>query len=453
MEARARPPGAILGPTEAIERFLADIEEPARILIAVSGGSDSLGLLLALSHLTGQRAQGRITLVAATIDHALRDGSVEEARFVSAICASLAIPHVVRRWDGEKPSSGLSAAARLARYELLCQIAVDQDATIIVTGHTLDDLIETVQMRSRRSGGDAGIGAAGMAPFVLLNRRVWLGRPFLSTRRAAIRAFVAGQGQRWIDDPSNTDPRFERARVRAALTMDEMEAARRQADIAAAGRARQDLSFAAAELVERFVSVESGVVARCDTAMFREDEKSWRYLLGILAAIIGGQEHAPGQDVLAQLAGFITGAAPGRLTAGRVVFDRRSSGVWLTRERRNLPVVEILPGMQEVWDGRFLICNRSPQTVEVGPRPPDGVQALARFPGCPSRVAHLAWGGLPQMALHDLHDSIDCTATPILRPFENFLPYFELKLAVSLSVKVGSCRFSPLPLKVFVRKT
>jgi tRNA(Ile)-lysidine synthase len=185
-----------------------------RILVAVSGGSDSKGLLLALNEAIEASDPNRFSLAACTVDHALRPESAAEAKGVAAFCASIGVPHLIKRWNGPKPLTGIQAAAREARYRLLADAAERLGAGCIVTGHTSDDQRETILMRMQRAQGP---GASGMASATLYDRRIWVLRPFLDLDRASIRAYLATRDVTWFDDPSNAHPTFERVCVRAEL--------------------------------------------------------------------------------------------------------------------------------------------------------------------------------------------------------------------------------------------
>ncbi|WP_162894781.1 tRNA lysidine(34) synthetase TilS [Rhizobium terrae] len=380
----------VLSPEHAVQRLIERIEAPARLLVAVSGGSDSTGLLVALA--TFNPPGAGLSLFAATIDHALRPESADEARAVAALCGRLGIPHFIRRWDGEKPRTGISAAAREARYRLLTEVADEIDATAILTGHTCDDQAETVLMRSVRRDGEDNFGLAGMAEAVLLGRRRWLLRPFLRTFRADIRAFLAGQGEGWIDDPSNLDPHYERVRVRGRLSPDHPAGMTVWLDVS---ERRTVLSDEAGRLIRQHATVRNGVLAHLDPAGLSGDAVVRRYALSFLAAVLGGRAHALGRDSMDRVMAFLDGGRPGRITAGRVIFDLRREGLYLMRENRGMTPLHVTAGEAAVWDGRYRIVNRAVAEIVVGPTAPDREEANALFADVLPAIAMRAMAALP----------------------------------------------------------
>jgi tRNA(Ile)-lysidine synthase len=446
----------ILSPEQAAERLIADIARPARLLVAVSGGSDSTGLLIALSKFISDGSG--LSLFAATIDHALRPESADEARAVAVLCAKLGIPHAIRRWEGEKPPTGVSAAAREARYRLLMDVADEIDATAIVTGHTLDDQAETVAMRAARNEGEENSGLAGMAQAVLLDRRRWLLRPFLSSLRADIRDFLTGEGQGWIDDPSNADPHYERVRVRGQLEQESPFDAAAQAMAAAR---RTALSDEAARLVREHVTIRHGVLAHIDPVGLQGDAVVLRHALSLLAAVLGGRAHALGSDSMDRVMAFLDGGQPGRITAGRVIFDRRRDGLYLVRENRGILPLHVPPGGTVIWDGRYRIINRASADIVVGPTAPDRDEALALFPDVPPAIAMRAVAAMPFIESNALLSTEDrenkgvaerSIVQPLLAPFDRFLPQFELTLGIQFAVLLGCDVFPRLPVKDSSRK-
>ncbi|WP_137131636.1 tRNA lysidine(34) synthetase TilS [Rhizobium sp. FY34] len=437
----------LLAPIAAAEHLLTQLTSPARLLLAVSGGSDSTGLLLALTDVIKRHSGPPVTLSAVTIDHGLRAQAADEAQRVAEFCADLAITHVIRRWEGPKPDTGLSAAARAARYDLLSSLADETSATAILTGHTLDDQFETLFMRGARIASDqraesqsaySGLGLAGMAPAVLLNRRHLLLRPFLQTRRHAIRSYLAERGLGWIDDPSNTDARFERARTRANLApIDDAQAALQLLKISLAGKAREKLASHAAELLDRHLVVVESVVARLDAAALSVDPAVLLHALATLTAVLGGRVHLPAADSLQRLGAFLAGEASGRLTIGRVLIDRRRDALYLVRESRDLPQQVLQAGESCLWDGRMRIRNHSNGPVVIGPHDGDRKAAGQRFPNIPSGVAMAGFRALPQVLREGDRQRQKVTIDPVLRPFDHFAGQFDWKLVNSLAMHMG----------------
>ena len=195
-------------------RFAADlaalIRADDRLGLAVSGGPDSLALLL----LAAAARSGRIE--AASVDHGLREGSVSDCEMVAALCAQLGIPHSILsvEWD-ESPDSNLQALARVERYALLAEWAKQRGLAAIATAHHADDQAETVLMRLARGSGLSGLRGARYKR--LLGEGVWLIRPLLGWRRDELAAIVAEAGIEAATDPSNDDPRHDRTRARRLL--------------------------------------------------------------------------------------------------------------------------------------------------------------------------------------------------------------------------------------------
>jgi tRNA(Ile)-lysidine synthase len=198
-----------------LERFRADLDALSapgeRIGIAVSGGPDSLALLLLA-------AAARPGLVeAATVDHGLRAGSWAEADMVARVCAELHVPHeiLVAEWP-EPPSSAIQERAREARYRLLAAWLADRTSKALATAHHADDQAETILMRLNRGSGLKGL--AGMrAKSVVPGSRLPLLRPLLGWQRAELQQLCTAAGIEPAIDPSNSDEQFERVRMRKAL--------------------------------------------------------------------------------------------------------------------------------------------------------------------------------------------------------------------------------------------
>jgi tRNA(Ile)-lysidine synthase len=437
-------------PQAAVRDFLAGLSRPAKLLVGISGGSDSTGLLLALQDALENDGEGGVKLVAATIDHALRPESAAEAKAVADLCARMCIPHTIRRWDGDKPTTGIPAAAREARYRLLMEIADQVGATAILTGHTLDDQIETVAMRAARNDAEGKLGLAGMAGAVLLDRRRWLLRPFLTVRRSAIRDFLSKRGEGWIDDPSNLDRHYERVRTRNALEGIETVT---EDEIAEAGVRRTRLSELAADLARDQLTISHGVLAHLRVEALGGDPSVRDHLLAHLSALMGGREHVPSTDTMSRVSAFLDSGHPGRISAGRVIFDLRRDGLSLYRESRNLVPVHVAPDETAVWDGRYRVHNRSNSEIVIGSAVPDRVLAQSLFPDAPASVAMRAMAAMPRAETLQTGLPHAFEMRPVLGTFERFLSQFELEIAARFADLVGCDDIPPLPVKLSQRKS
>lgn len=198
-----------------VERFSAGLDRIApadsKLGIAVSGGPDSLALLL-LAH---SARPGRIE--AATVDHRLREGSRQEAETVAAVCKRLEVPHAILTAEWKRaPQTAIQERARAERYRLLARWAGERGLNAIATGHHVDDQAETFLMRLSRGAGARGL--AGMRPVTFVpGAKLRLVRPLLGWRRSELEELCSAADVSPAEDPSNSDDRFERVRVRNAL--------------------------------------------------------------------------------------------------------------------------------------------------------------------------------------------------------------------------------------------
>lgn len=206
----ARPLSAI--DPRLIARFAADLAAlwrgGGRLGVAVSGGPDSLALLL----LAQAACPGQVA--AATVDHGLRPAAADEAAEVARLCDRLEMPHAVLAVT--VPVGNVQSEARAVRYAALAAWMERSGLAALLTAHHADDQAETLLLRLNRASGVAGLAgvrAVGQVP----GTRLPLLRPLLAWRRSELAGVVEGAGVIAAQDPSNSDPRFDRARLRARL--------------------------------------------------------------------------------------------------------------------------------------------------------------------------------------------------------------------------------------------
>jgi tRNA(Ile)-lysidine synthase len=207
---KARAPSLV----DRVRRSLARLDPPATgLVVAVSGGPDSVALLRALAELVPGR------LVVAHLNHCLRGAaSDEDEAFVARLAATL--PNAVYRCERRDVATlaagdNREAAARRARYEWLASVARAESVAWVATGHTADDQAETVLFRLLRGTGLSGLG--GIAPRRPLAPKVEVVRPLLAVSRAEVLEYLGRIGQDFREDESNADLRMTRNRIRHEL--------------------------------------------------------------------------------------------------------------------------------------------------------------------------------------------------------------------------------------------
>src|SRR3954452_10233875 len=195
------------------KRLFADWKSAPALVLAVSGGPDSVALMWLSARWRRALARGP-RLVAVTVDHGLRTEAAREAREVKRLARRLDVPHRTLRWTGAKPKTGLPAAARDARYRLLARAARQSRATHILTAHTRDDQAETLLMRLLRGSGIAGLAAMSREAE---REGVRLARPFLNISKSQLIATLSKANIEFAEDPSNHDMTFTRPRLRTVM--------------------------------------------------------------------------------------------------------------------------------------------------------------------------------------------------------------------------------------------
>jgi tRNA(Ile)-lysidine synthase len=336
------------------------IPRGSRVLVALSGGPDSTALLRLLAGVSHSRA---IHIEAAHFDHGTRPESADEADFASSIARSLGLPCHVGHPD--LPPTTTQAGLRAARYRWLERLREERRADRIAMGHQADDQAETVLFHLMR-----GTGLRGLAG--IPQRRGAIVRPLLAIRRAHLEAFLRDSGTTWIEDPSNSDPRWTRARIRTAvlpsLEARESDVVERLVSLAgSAGRAQEILERVADRLIE--------------SATTRRDE-------GQVALRRAGIREA-GPELLAALVRRIARQAGVRLTAGGT-----RAAVAFIREGRSGGCVTIGGGLEIFREyGEIVIGpgrdRHPPGAVSVGSGPGSGRLTL------PGRTVDLRWWPTP----------------------------------------------------------
>ena len=336
------------------------------VLLAVSGGADSMALLHLTARWRARLGPGAPAVSVATVNHGLRPEAAGEAAWVAAQANALGLDHRILVWDGPKPGTGLQEAARAARYRLLAEhlVASAPGPGAVAVAHHLDDQAETLLMRLARGSGVDGLSGMRARRELSSAPRVDLVRPLLALPKARLVATLRASDVGWLDDPSNELERFERVRLRRAGPA-----------LAAAGLGNDKLALSATRLARARAALEQATdtleTAAVDdhggchadimrAALAGAPEEIVLRLLARVLTNMGGQQTAPRLSRLEALAARLTdGAVLAGATLGGCHVEASAHQIRVFREpgRRGLPVCTLEPGARLLWDGRFIVSG------------------------------------------------------------------------------------------------
>lgn len=385
------------------------------LAVGVSGGADSLALTLLAQRWVAER-QG--SLLALVVDHGLRaEAAAEAARAVGWLTAA-GIQVRTLTWTGPKPSTGVQAAARAARYRLLEAACRSERILHLLLAHHADDQAETVAMRAGRGSGPDGL--AGMAA-VVERPGLRLLRPLLDVPKARLVATLRALGQPWIEDPSNRERRYRRAALRHDRAFSPV-AWWQDSAVHAAARAQRD------EALARFFARHAephplGQITLYTSRLEALAEPLRAAALSHAVRAVAGRAYP--------VAGPWPKAIPAawRATRGGCILTARGDRLVIAREPgRIVDRRRLLPGETHRWDHRFLVrYEAGPGAVELAALSEQGRRLLPAPLRASLRTAGVsthALASLPALWAEDelvaclplLAKSSRCDASAVLRP-------------------------------------
>lgn len=335
-------------PAAALGAYFLKWSEP-KLGLAVSGGGDSIALLRLAADWA---AEAGVALAAATVDHGLRAEAPQEAQFVAQLCAELGVSHDTLGWTGWDGAGNLQDRARQARYDLLADWAVRRGIGAVALAHTQDDQAETFLMRLARASGVDGLSAMAdrqVGPVRFL-------RPLMSVSRADLRAYLTGQGQSWIEDPSNADPTYERVQMRqqsASLARVGITA-QVLSDVAGnMAQARTALNWATHAFSQQHLRMNGPDVTIDRAGFLTLPAELQRRLMVHVVKWLSASEYAPRRQPVAAL--IQAAIAQERMTLHGCTLTHRKGGLYLHRE---YAAVQGLSAPAETpWDGRWVLSG------------------------------------------------------------------------------------------------
>jgi len=364
---------------EAFAARLADCltadECRGRLALAVSGGPDSLAMMLLAGALPNWQGPPPLVL---HVDHGLRPTSGAEARQVAAWADDLGLECRVLTWRGAKPVSGLQAAARHARWELLVGACRAAGVGVVLMAHHREDQAETLLQRVDRASGPDGLAAMRRR-----SRRdgMTLARPLLEVPKARLIATCLAAGLRPIDDPSNRDGRFARGRLRglaADLAAEGVTTDRLARFAMAMGGLRDEVDRRLAEWAPGAVTLSAWGTVRLDRGRWAAlPEPIGRRALADLLRLTGGAAYPPRGHGLDRLIALLAADRCGRVTLAGCVVTWSDEAIVFEREGGSIAGPVMAPdGVVAFWDRRFEIRNASGRPVRVGAA---GEQGMRRW--------------------------------------------------------------------------
>jgi len=335
-----------------------------RFILGLSGGIDSMALLSLLKHFIVSNKNLKIEVFPVIIDHDLRLNSSNEAKAVQNIALSLGFNTIIKKIITKKPNGNIQNWARKERRRILCDIAFEFSANLIL-GHHSDDLVETIFMRSVKGSGIEGL--RGMQDRMIWNDTLIL-RPLIFFSKRQIIDYVNSNNVIFFEDQSNFLLKFERTRVRDTLKKISVNNwPTISNDIIKFSLLNKQLLLKINEIFSKWVQnnilIDNRGAIRVDFKNLQNIfEKSNLFTISIFGRIIktvGGNEYAPKREKTLNCLKRIFSPVFKNTNLGNVKISLKKSYLFFTRENRNINFdIKIIKNKKYIFDGRFFLTSK-----------------------------------------------------------------------------------------------
>lgn len=363
--------------------------ETKKLCAAVSGGADSMAMLLLLHSWC---AKNDAQLFCVTVDHRLRENSLEEAQFVASICDQLKVPHKILSWnhDNNFSHSKLENLAREARYALIENFCEEHEIPFICVAHNWNDQLETFEMRL--DSGSEFFGLAGMSRVRSLSpslkflphnfHKKYILRPIMQFFKSELKTFLRNFDVSWKEDPMNYDTSFKRVKYRQLIeSYDEKIIQKKTQQILEFGQKRRTIEIYAVNFLKNHIEFSPYGFVNIDKEKFGHmPDNIQAEILKRVIWDIGGKKYA--SSIGTQLVAKIL--RKNINTIGRCLIKISKHRISIFRENRNIPNIRHDDVVQKIlWDNRFLIDYSQKSVREKKASTPSSVPlaALKTFPG------------------------------------------------------------------------
>ena len=335
-----------------------------RFILGLSGGIDSMALLSLLKHFIVSNKSLKIEVFPVIIDHDLRSNSSNEAKAVQNIALSLGFNTIIKKIITKKPNGNIQNWARKERRRILCDIAFEFSANLIL-GHHSDDLVETIFMRSVKGSGIEGL--RGMQDRMIWNDTLIL-RPLIFFKKRQIINYVNSNNVIFFEDQSNFLLKFERTRVRETLKRISVSNwPSISNDIIKFSLLNKQLLLKINKIFSKWVHnnilIDNRGAIRVDFKNLQNIfEKSNLFTISVFGRIIktvGGNEYAPKREKTLNCLKRIFSPVFKNTNLGNVKISLKKSYLFFTRENRNINFdIEIIKNKKYIFDGRFFLTSK-----------------------------------------------------------------------------------------------
>ncbi len=324
------------------------------LAIGVSGGSDSLGLLLIVN---GWAQKNNCDITAITVDHKLRKESTMEANYVAELCKKIKVKHVILTWNCEKPTSNIELKAREARYKFISKYCNENSIKYLLTAHHMDDQAETFFIRLFR-----GSGVDGLASMQDISNLYGLTiiRPFLTIHKQQIKDYLLENNVKWLEDESNSDEKFIRNKIRNFINSFENSyeiVNRINFAIDEINQTKETINILIEKIEQNNVKFDPFGSCIFNKKLLGEKEVVLLKILAKMAMNISGNVYKPRLEKLKRLALVLKSSKNIRYTFYGCIFETYSENLFIVYREYNAICddVELIYNDYVVWDDRFRI--------------------------------------------------------------------------------------------------
>ncbi len=338
----------------SIDRYK-EILQNNKIVVAVSGGIDSLSLLL----ITNEWAKNNNSIIIGlTVNHKLRKEAEEEALYVNNLCKKLGIKHYILNWEGEKPYTNIEAIARENRYKLIKEFCDKNNIKYVLVAHHLQDQAETFFIRLFRGSGIDGLSSMESVTNLF---GINIIRPFLDIKKEDLKEYLVNKNIKWIEDPSNSDEKYLRNKIRNFLNSFE----NKEEILKRINSAVEKINITKKIIDDEIIKIEKKAVTfslfgSCSinkNILLKQNEEIILKILAKIAMKISGNIYKPRLEKLKRLLKNIIEDDNLKYTFYGCIFEKFDENlIMVYREYNSIDKDEKLMYNKEVvWDNRFKI--------------------------------------------------------------------------------------------------